>query len=81
MMYEVPVIHPTVEQAGSLIGEATELSSRYFDSWEAHDDGLSMLDIEFGGGWLLDVALHPRFEDNGWVYLYHGHPKEGTKYP
>jgi peptide/nickel transport system substrate-binding protein len=41
MMYEVPVIHPTVEQAGSLIGEATELSSRYFDSWEAHDDGLT----------------------------------------
>lgn len=25
----------------------------------------------WGHGWLLDVALHPRYEDNGWVYLHH----------
>ncbi len=41
MMYEVPVIHPTVEQGGAFVGEATELESRYFDSWTAHDDGLT----------------------------------------
>lgn len=41
MMYEVPVIHPTVEQGGALVGEATNLESRYFDSWEAHPDGLT----------------------------------------
>ena len=41
MLYEVPVIHPTVDQGGSLIGEATQLESRYFESWEAHDDGLT----------------------------------------
>ncbi|MDG2277839.1 MAG: PQQ-dependent sugar dehydrogenase, partial [Pseudomonadales bacterium] len=32
------------------------------------------LDIkqEWGYGWLLDVALHPKYEENGWVYLYFG---------
>lgn len=38
MMYEVPVIHPS---AGSGVAEATQLESRYFDSWEAHSDGLT----------------------------------------
>lgn len=41
MLYEVPVIHPTVDAGGALIGEATQLESRYFESWEAHDDGLT----------------------------------------
>jgi peptide/nickel transport system substrate-binding protein len=38
MMYEVPVIHPS---AGSGVAEATQLESRYFESWEAHSDGLT----------------------------------------
>lgn len=25
----------------------------------------------FGQGWLLDVALHPRYEENGWIYLHY----------
>ena len=41
MIYEVPVIHPTVDQNGALVGQATDLESRYFESWEAHDDGLT----------------------------------------
>jgi glucose/arabinose dehydrogenase len=28
--------------------------------------------LERGIGWLQDVALHPDYESNGWVYLYHG---------
>lgn len=24
-----------------------------------------------GLGWLLEVALHPDYEDNGWIYLHH----------
>ncbi len=41
MLYEVPVIHPTVDQNGALVGEATQLASRYFESWEALPDGLT----------------------------------------
>jgi glucose/arabinose dehydrogenase len=25
-----------------------------------------------GNGWLLDIALHPEYADNGWVYLSYG---------
>ena len=25
-----------------------------------------------GHGWLMDVALHPDYETNGWVYLHYG---------
>lgn len=24
-----------------------------------------------GAGWIMDVALHPDFADNGWIYLHH----------
>lgn len=27
---------------------------------------------EWGNGWMLDVALHPDYEDNGWVYIHYG---------
>ena len=41
MLYEVPVIHPTVEAGGALVGDADNLSPLYFESWTEHDDGLT----------------------------------------
>ena len=41
LLYDVPVIHPAVEQDGALVADATQLEGRYFESWEAHDDGLT----------------------------------------
>lgn len=41
MLYEVPVIHPTLEQAGALVGDADNLLPLYFESWTEHDDGLT----------------------------------------
>ena len=38
----------------------------------AHDDGLELADLVYGRGWLLDVALHPDYAKNGWVYLHFG---------
>jgi len=29
------------------------------------------IDIERGMGWLFDIGLHPNYEENGWIYLYH----------
>ena len=31
----------------------------------------SRIDIERGMGWLFDIVLHPNYEENGWIYLYH----------
>ena len=28
--------------------------------------------LEYGLGWLMDVAIHPEYERNGWIYLHHG---------
>ena len=37
------------------------------------DTGYSMdvYGIQYGWGWLLDVTLHPDYEENGWVYLHY----------
>ena len=39
---------------------------------EAHDDGIELLSLVYGTGWMLDVALHPDYEENGWIYLHFG---------
>jgi glucose/arabinose dehydrogenase len=41
---------------------------------QAHDDGFEVPGIllTFGLGWILDVALHPDYAENGWVYLQYG---------
>jgi glucose/arabinose dehydrogenase len=31
------------------------------------------IDIERGTGWLFDIALHPNYAENGWIYLHHSH--------
>ena len=31
------------------------------------------LDTDLGEGWLFDIALHPDYNENGWVYLAHSH--------
>ena len=41
MVYEPPVLHNVIEQNGALVGEAGNLLPRYFESWEAHPDGLT----------------------------------------
>ena len=43
---------------------------------DAYDDIYrleSRIDIERGMGWLFDILLHPNYEENGWIYLYHSH--------
>lgn len=35
--------------------------------------GLRLIDfrgLHLGVGWLLDIAIHPDYEKNGWVYLH-----------
>lgn len=41
MVYEVPVVHPSMEVDGALVGDSSGLDGRYFESWEADPDGLT----------------------------------------
>lgn len=36
-----------------------------------YDDAGSFLGQVQGLGWMLDVAIHPDYENNGWVYIHH----------
>ena len=39
---------------------------------KVYDEGrISSIGLQFGSGWLLDVAIHPDYANNGWVYLHH----------
>ncbi len=40
---------------------------------QAYKDGFTAPDsLTYGIGWILDIALHPDYEDNGWIYLSYG---------
>lgn len=34
------------------------------------DTNILVFKQEWGLGWLFDIALHPNYADNGWIYLY-----------
>jgi glucose/arabinose dehydrogenase len=36
-----------------------------------YDDWSLFLGQVMGLGWMLDVALHPQYQNNGWIYLHH----------
>ena len=36
-----------------------------------YDDAGSFMGQVQGLGWMLDVAIHPEYEDNGWIYIHH----------
>ena len=40
----------------------------------AYDDGITVpfLQVELGVGWMMDVAIHPDYENDGWVYVHYG---------
>lgn len=41
MVYEVPVIHPTIDLSGAAVGDPDGLEGLYFESWQAADDGVT----------------------------------------
>jgi len=63
-----------------VISAAGERSELIEGTPPAHGDGLAMTDgLVYGHGWMLDVALHPDFEDNGWIYLHFGDRCDGCE--
>jgi glucose/arabinose dehydrogenase len=36
-----------------------------------YDDSGIFLGQVMGIGWMLDVAIHPQYEENGWIYIHH----------
>jgi glucose/arabinose dehydrogenase len=58
-------------QALRIVSPDGELSEPIRGTPETFDDGFEIPGIQlvFGTGYLLDVAPHPDYADNGWIYL------------
>jgi len=37
-----------------------------------HGGAVQFGPLQYGNGWALDVALHPDYADNGWIYMSYG---------
>ena len=58
----------------SVISKDGEQSDLIQGTPKAYDDGIEIpfIRLEYGLGWMMDVAIHPNYEDNGWIYLHYG---------
>ncbi len=60
-------------QGVSIIGTDGEQAELIDGTPQVYDDIYRndlRLDIERGMGWMFDIALHPNYEENGWIYLH-----------
>ncbi|MCY4156631.1 MAG: PQQ-dependent sugar dehydrogenase [Gammaproteobacteria bacterium] len=39
---------------------------------KAYGDSFNFVGQPMGLGWMMEVALHPGYENNGWIYLHYG---------
>jgi glucose/arabinose dehydrogenase len=63
----------TEKQRGlSIVDAQGRQSAPIADTPRTLDFGVQILGLEYGLGWMLDVALHPDYERNGWIYLHFG---------
>ncbi|MCB1685688.1 MAG: PQQ-dependent sugar dehydrogenase [Pseudomonadales bacterium] len=57
----------------SIISTSGEQSPLIEGAPKAYDDTYTIaIKQEWGYGWMLDVATHPDYLDNGWIYLLYG---------
>ena len=58
----------------SIISPTGEQSELIQGTPKAYDDSFAIpvVELEVGLGWMMDVAVHPDYADNGWVYLHFG---------
>ena len=54
----------------SLISTEGEQSALIEGTPKTWGYGIELQDLEYGLGWLLDVAIHPDYASNGWIYLH-----------
>jgi len=55
----------------SIISQDGEKSGPVAGTPAVYDDSGSFFGQVQGNGWMLDVALHPDYPENGWIYIHH----------
>ncbi|MEM9621045.1 MAG: PQQ-dependent sugar dehydrogenase [Pseudomonadota bacterium] len=61
----------TEKERGLSIIDPQGQQSPLIQGTPATGGSVDILGIQYGNGWLLDVALHPEYAANGWVYLHY----------
>ena len=63
----------TEKERGLSIVSADGVQSDLIEGTPEMGSSVDIMGIQYGSGWLLDVAIHPQYEDNGWIYLHYTH--------
>ena len=63
----------TEKERGLSIVSADGVQSELILGTPETGSSVDIMGIQYGSGWLLDVATHPRYQDNGWIYLHYTH--------
>jgi glucose/arabinose dehydrogenase/cytochrome c553 len=53
-----------------VVSASGELSPLVLGTPRVYDDAIDIGPLEYGLGWLLDIAPHPDYAENGWIYLH-----------
>jgi aldose sugar dehydrogenase len=61
----------TEKERGLSIISPEGMQSRPIEGTPATGGSFDVRGIQMGLGWLLDVAVHPRYAENGWIYLHY----------
>ncbi len=61
----------TEKERGMSIVSPDGVQSALIENTPQTGGSIDVMGIQYGSGWLLDVALHPDYEENGWVYLHY----------
>ncbi len=61
----------TEKERGLSVVSPEGVQSPLIEGTPALGSSVDVMGIQYGWGWLLDVALHPDYEENGWVYLHY----------
>jgi glucose/arabinose dehydrogenase len=63
----------TEKERGLSIVSTDGIQSELIEGTPETGSSIDIMGIQYGTGWLLDVATHPDYENNGWVYLHYTH--------
>lgn len=63
----------TEKERGISIISADGVQSEPIKGTPETGGSIDIMGVQYGSGWLLDIAAHPDYADNGWLYLHYTH--------
>lgn len=61
----------TEKERGLSFVSADGIQSDLIEGTPQTGGSFDIMGVQYGTGWLLDVAIHPDYESNGWIYLHY----------